>query len=84
MKCSNSVVALNQPRDGLLTMITKTGELYYCSTKDIIFLERFTNIGELKKLVSYLNQDIRRLYTPDNMSTTRFFYAYCGSVCLLG
>lgn len=83
MKCSNSVVAINQLRDGLFTMLTKTGMLYYCHTKHIIFLEKFTNISELRKLSLDLRQDINRMVVPEALTQLKGSNLYCGSVCVI-
>ena len=83
MKCSNSVVALNYLHDGLFTIVTKTGSIDYCYTKNIIFIEKFTNIGELKKLSLDYKQDIQRKFTPDSLPLLKNYFLYCGSVCIV-
>lgn len=83
MKCTNSIVAINLLHNGLFTMVTKTGTIFYCYTKNIIFLERFTNIGELKKLSLDYKQDVHGLTIPDGLPALKGIHLYCGSTCII-
>jgi hypothetical protein len=44
-------------------------------------MEKFTNIGELKKLSVNCNQDLHNLYVSDTINNVKNVYLYSASVC---